>query len=277
MVLCGGAINSPQLLMLSGIGPASHLGEVGIDVRVDLAGVGANLQDHPVVPLLWDTHGTTDLGELNNVANFARWKARGTGPLASNIGEAGAFFASRDGLAAPDLQIHVAPSGFYDNGLHEPNRRMVTAAPTLVSVASRGHVRLRSADPGWHPEIEAAYFEDQVDLDAMLAGLRRTWEICTQGALGGFVTKPWNLPDSPSDEDLVEHARTWGQTLYHPTSTCAMGSGGDAVVDPDLRVRGISGLRVADASVMPAVCRGNTNAPTIMIGEKAADLIKETQ
>ena len=135
--------------------------------------------------------------ELNNVANFARWKARGTGPLASNIGEAGAFFASRDGLAAPDLQIHVAPSGFYDNGLHEPNRRMVTAAPTLVSVASRGHIRLRSADPGWHPEIEAAYFEDQVDLDAMLAGLRRTWEICTQGALGGFVTKPWNLPDSP--------------------------------------------------------------------------------
>ena len=136
-------------------------------------------------------------------------------------------------------------------------------------------MRLRSADPGWHPEIEAAYFEDQVDLDAMLAGLRRTWEIVTQGALGAHVTTPWELPEAPSDEDLVEHARTWGQTLYHPTSTCAMGSGEDAVVDPDLRVRGISGLRVADASVMPAVCRGNTNAPTIMIGEKAADLIKE--
>ena len=276
VVLCGGAINSPQLLLLSGIGPASHLGEHGIDVRVDLPGVGANLQDHPVVPMLWDTHGTTDLAQLNNVANFARWKARGTGPLASNVGEAGAFFTSRDGLAAPDLQIHVAPSGFYDNGLHEPDRRMVTVAPTLVSIASRGHVRLRSADPGWHPDIEAAYFEDQVDLDAMLAGMRRTWEIATQGALGGIVTKPWNLPDSPTDEDLVEHARQWGQTLYHPTSTCAMGTSEDAVVDPDLRVRGVSGLRVADASVMPAVTRGNTNAPTIMIGEKAADLIKES-
>jgi len=276
VVLCGGAINSPQLLLLSGIGPASHLREVGVEVKVDLAGVGANLQDHPVVPLLWDTHGTTDLAQLNNIVNFARWKARGTGPLASNIGEAGAFFASRDGLTAPDIQIHLAPSGFYDNGLHEPDRRMVTAAATLVNVQSRGHVRLRSTDPAWHPEIEAAYFEDQVDLDAMLAGLRRTFEICTQGALGGFVTRPWNLPDAPSDEDLLEHARRWGQTLYHPTSTCAMGTSEDAVVDPQLRVRGVSGLRVADASVMPAVVRGNTNAPTIMIGEKAADLIKET-
>jgi choline dehydrogenase len=171
----------------------------------------------------------------------------------------------------------MAPAGFYDNGLHEPDRRMVTAAATLVNVQSRGHIRLRSTDPAWHPEIEAAYFEDQVDLDAMLAGLRRTWEICTQGALGGFVTRPWNLPDSPADEDLLEHARRWGQTLYHPTSTCAMGTSEDAVVDPDLRVRGVSGLRVADASVMPAVVRGNTNAPTIMIGEKAADLIKAQQ
>jgi choline dehydrogenase len=273
VVLCGGAINSPQLLMLSGIGPASHLGEIGIDARVDLAGVGANLQDHPVVPMLWETQGTTDLGQLNNLANFARWKARGTGPLASNIGEAGAFFASRDGLPAPDLQIHTAPAGFYDNGMHEPDRRMVTSAPTLVSVQSRGTLRLRSADPGWHPAIDAAYFDDQADLDAMLAGMRRTWDIVTQGALGRMITRPWQLPDSPTDEDFVEHARQWGQTLYHPTSTCAMGSGEDAVVDPELKVRGVSGLRVADASVMPAVCRGNTNAPTIMIGEKAADLI----
>ena len=185
VLLCGGSINSPQLLLLSGIGPASHLGEVGVETKVDLAGVGANLQDHPVVPMLWHTHGITDLAQLNNVRNFARWKLRGTGPLASNIGEAGAFFASRDGLPAPDVQIHMAPAGFYDNGLHEPTHAMVTAAPTLVSVASRGYLRLRSADPTWHPEIEAAYFDDQADLDAMLAGLRRTFEICTQGALGG--------------------------------------------------------------------------------------------
>ena len=276
VLLCGGSINSPQLLMLSGVGPASHLREVGVDARVDLAGVGANLQDHPVVPMLWYTHGTSDLAQLNNLVNFARWKARGTGPLASNIGEAGAFFSSREALPAPDLQIHMAPFGFYDNGLHEPTRPMVTAAPTLVSVASRGSVRLRSADPTWHPAIDAAYFDDQADLDAMLAGLRRTWEICTQGALAAYVDQPWQLPASPSDEDLVEHARTWGQTLYHPTSTCAMGTGEDAVVDPTLRVRGVEGLRVVDASVMPAVVRGNTNAPVIMVAEKAADLIKES-
>ena len=277
VLLCGGSINSPQLLMLSGIGPASHLREVGVQSLVDLPGVGANLQDHPVVPMLWHTRGVTDLAQLNNVRNFARWKVRGTGPLASNIGEAGAFFASRDGLPAPDVQLHMAPAGFYDNGLHEPTHAMVTVAPTLVSVASRGSLRLRSADPMWHPAIDPAYFDDQADLDAMLAGLRRTWEICTQGALGAYVDRPWQLPPRPSDEDLLEHARTWGQTLYHPTSTCAMGTGEDAVVDPSLRVRGVEGLRVADASVMPAVVRGNTNAPTIMIGEKAADLVRSEQ
>jgi choline dehydrogenase len=277
VLLCGGSVNSPQLLMLSGIGPASHLAEVGVESRVDLAGVGANLQDHPVVPLLWYTHGVTDLAQLNNVRNFARWKVRGSGPLASNIGEAGAFFSSREGLAGPDVQIHMAPAGFYDNGLHEPTHSMVTAAPTLVSVASRGSLRLRSSDPTWHPEIDAAYFDDQADLDAMLAGLRRTWDICTHGALAAYVDRPWQLPADPSDDDLLEHARTWAQTLYHPTSTCAMGTGEDAVVDPELRVRGVDGLRVVDASVMPTVPRGNTNAPTIMIGEKAADLIKESR
>ena len=274
VLLCGGAINSPQLLMLSGIGPGNHLAEMGIESRVDLPGVGTNLQDHPVIPLLWYTRGITDLAQLNNVRNFVRWKARGSGPLASNVGEAGAFFTSRDGLAAPDIQIHSAPSGFYDNGFHEPTSRMFTAAPTLVSVASRGSVRLRSNDPAWHPAIDAAYLEDQSDLDALLAGARRTWEICTQGAVSRYLDRPWNLPDDPSDEDLVEHIRTWAQTLYHPVATCAMGSGEDAVVDQGLRVRGVTGLRVVDASVMPAVPRGNTNAPTIMIAEKAADEIR---
>jgi choline dehydrogenase len=144
-------------------------------------------------------------------------------------------------------------------------------------VASRGSIRLRSADPGWHPEIESAYFDDQADLDAMLAGMKRTWDICTQGALAPYLDQPWQVSDSPSDEEIVEHIRTWAQTLYHPTSTCAMGGGDEAVVDAELRVRGVDGLRVVDASVMPAVPRGNTNAPTIMIGEKAADLIKESR
>ena len=276
VVLCGGAINSPHLLMLSGIGPSAQLAEHGIDGKVELAGVGANLQDHTLVPLLWYTRGTTDLGELSNLRNLTRWKVRGTGPLSSNVAEAGAFLSSRDGLPAPDLQIHVAPSGFYDNGFHEPTSRMFTAAPGLVSVQSRGSIRLRSADPMWHPAIDPAYLEDQTDLDALLVGMRRTWEICTQGALAAYLDRPWEMPDNPTDDDLLDRIRTWGQTIYHPTSTCAMGTSEDAVVDPELRVRGVEGLRVADASVMPAVPRGNTNAPTIMVAEKAAELIRSS-
>ncbi len=276
IALCGGSVNSPQLLMLSGIGPAGHLREHGIDVRADLAGVGQNLHDHPAVPMLWYTRGVSDLAELSNVRNLIRWKARGDGPLASNIGEGGAFWRTRPELPAPDIQIHVAPSGFYDNGFHEPTSRMFTAAPTLVSVASRGALRLRSADPRWHPEIDAGYFDDSGDLDAVVAGMRRLWEICTQGPLAAHLDKPWALPLSPSDEQLSDHARAWAQTLYHPVGTCAMGSGEDAVVDADLKVRGVDGLRVVDASVMPVVPRGNTNAPTIMVAEKAADLIRST-
>ncbi len=274
VLLCGGAVNSPQLLMLSGIGPATHLREHGIDVVADLAGVGQRLQDHPAVPMIWYTHGTTDLAEFSNVRNLLRWKVRGTGPLSSNVGEGGGFLKTREDLAAPDMQYHVAPSGFYDNGLHEPTRRMFTAAPTLVSVRSRGSLRLRSADPTWHPEIDAAYFDDGADLDAMLAGVKRIWEICGQGPVSRHLDTPWQLPDNPSDDDFLEHIRTHAQTLYHPVATCAMGTGEDAVVDAELRVRGVDGLRVVDASVMPVVPRGNTNAPTVMVAEKAADLIR---
>jgi choline dehydrogenase len=277
VLLCGGAVNSPHLLLLSGIGPATQLREHGIDVVADLPWVGQRLQDHPATPLIWYTRGTTDLVEFSNVRNLLRWKVRGTGPLSSNVGEGGGFLRTREDLPAPDIQYHVAPAGFYDNGLREPTRRMFTAAPTLVSVRSRGSLTLRSADPAWHPEIDAAYFDDGADLDTMLAGIRRLWEICTQGPLAKHLDEPWQLPSDPTDEDLLEHVRTWTQTLYHPVSTCAMGSGEEAVVDPDLRVRGVDGLRVVDASVMPAVPRGNTNAPTVMIAEKASDLIRSAR
>ncbi len=277
VLLCGGAVNSPQLLLLSGIGPAAHLREHGIDVVADLAGVGQGLQDHPAIPLIWYTRGTTDLVEFSNVRNLLRWKARGTGPLSSNVGEGGGFLRTSEDLAAPDMQYHVAPAGFYDNGLREPTRRMFTAAPTLVSVRSRGSLRLRSADPAWHPAIDAAYFDDGADLDAMVAGMRRLWDMCGQGPLAAHLDTPWQLPQDPTDDDFVEHLRTHAQTLYHPVATCAMGSGEDAVVDAELCVRGVDGLRVVDASVMPAVPRGNTNAPTVMVAEKAADLIRSSR
>ncbi|MCW2866467.1 MAG: choline dehydrogenase [Marmoricola sp.] len=279
VVVAGGAVNSPQLLMLSGIGPGNHLREVGVEVLVDLPGVGQNLHDHPAVPVILRTRNTTDLMDHNNLVQFARAKATGTGPLVSNIAESGAFWRSREDLAAPDLQAHIAPTGFYDNGLHEPTSRNITLAPTLVNVASRGSLRLRSDDPRWHPEIDPGYYDDQADLDAMVLGVRRMLETAATGALAEHVAGP-GLPsmadwgDDPTDAQIVEHVRTHTQTLYHPVGTCAMGGDERAVVDPDLRVRGVEGLRVADASVMPMVPRGNTNAASIMIGERAADLLR---
>jgi len=275
VLLSGGAINSPQLLMLSGIGPAAHLREVGIDVVVDSPGVGQNLQDHPVAGTLVYTRNTTDLAEAVTMGNMLRWQATRTGPLVSNIGEGGAFYASRDDLDLPDIQIHVAPSGFYDNGLHEPVRRSVTVAPTLVNVQSRGHIRLRSADPTWHPEIDPAYFDDPADLDAMLGGYRRMLDMIWQGPMARLLDEPWEpAVRNPTDDQILDVVQRLAQTLYHPTSTCSMGTVEGSVVDPELRVHGIEGLRVVDASVMPRVPRGNTNAPTIMIAEKAADLIR---
>lgn len=276
IVLSGGAINSPQLLMLSGIGPGAHLREHGIDVVVDSPGVGQNLQDHPVGGLMYYTQRTTDLAGQLSMKNLLRWKATGRGPLASNIGEAGGYFASRDDLEDPDIQIFVVPTGFYDNGEHEPVRNAATVAACLVRVESKGQIRLRSADPTWHPEIDPAYFDDRTDLDAMVRGARRLVDVSRQQPFRGYVGAPW-IPETldPTDDQIEAGIRRMSQTLYHPVGTCAMGTVEGSVVGPDLKVHGIEGLRVADASVMPRVPRGNTNAPTIMIGEKAADLIKQ--
>ena len=167
-------------------------------------------------------------------------------------------------------------SGFYDNMLHEPTKRGFVCGPTLVNVASRGRLRLRSKNPDWHPSIEPDYFGASDDLEAMLAGTRAAFELCAQGPLAQHLGKPWHLPEAPSDDDFLALIREYAQTLFHPVGTCAMGSGEDSVVDPQLRVRGTEGLRVVDASVMPMITRGNTNAPTIMIAEKAADEIRKS-
>ena len=278
IVLSGGAINSPQLLMLSGIGPAEHLRDVGIDVVVDLPGVGANLHDHPVTPLLWRTRGTTDIA-VDHVRppNLLRWQFLGRGPLVSNIGEAGGFVTTRSGLQGPDIQFIVAPTGLYDNGLQEPAGRMFTTGVTLVDVASRGTLRLAGADPRWRPRLDPAYFAEHIDVQTMLAGCRQAIDIVRTGPLARLIDRPFlHGSDDLDTAALTRVLRRWTQTLYHPVGTCAMGSGDKAVVDADLRVRGVDGLRVADASVMPRVTRGNTNAPTVMIGEKAADLLRGT-
>ncbi|EWC60559.1 Choline dehydrogenase [Actinokineospora spheciospongiae] len=276
VLLSGGAVNSPQLLMLSGIGPAEHLRELGIDVAVSLPGVGENLHDHPASPVIWTTRGTSDMTDFVTPGRLLQWQALGRGPLSSNIGEGGGFVRTRDGLDAPDMQFHVAPTMFYDNGMREPTAKGFTSATTLVAPKSRGTLRLRSADPRWRPLIDPAYYADPADLEATIAATRMLRDIARQPSIGRYLVSPF-LPDRAddlSDSELADHIRTWTQTLYHPVGTCSMGTGETAVVDPALRVNGVEGLRVVDASVFPLIPRGNTNAPTIMLAEKAADLIR---
>lgn len=271
VLLAAGAIGSPQLLMLSGVGPAAHLRDRGIDVVVDAAGVGANLIDHPVVPLLWLTKNTDAVTDYQTPTRLLQAKLLGRGPLTSNIGEGGLFFATSQATGGlPNIQVHCAGAGFFDNGLRETPGRAFTAGPTLVEVHSRGRVTLRSSDPFARPEIDAGYFTDRRDLDAIVEGCLTTREIVLGSKTMRHFIQESYIGDANTPETMIEHVRTWGQTLYHPVGTCAIGS----VVDENLRVHGIANLRVVDASVMPNVTRGNTNAPVIAIAERAADLIR---
>jgi choline dehydrogenase-like flavoprotein len=281
VILSAGAVGSPQLLMLSGIGPADHLRDVGIPVLVDSPGVGANLSDHPVVPAQWRTPGSVNLWEKLGPAQLMRWRLRHSGPLTSNIAEAGGFSRTRPSLPAPDLQWHALPSPFVDQGLADPQYRAFTLLIALVDVGSRGRVWLRSADPRHKPAIDPAYLSDSTDIEPLVEGVRLAREFAAASPLAKVCTEEVGPgPEVHTDAEVREFIRREIGTLYHPVGTCAMG--GDSrlaaakiisVVDPELRVRGVEGLRVVDASVIPVVPRGNTNAPTIAVAERAADLI----
>jgi len=273
VLLAGGAVNSPQLLMLSGIGPAPHLREVGVDVVHDLPGVGQGLQDHPAMPFICSARGSS-LKDAEDLKHVADYYLRRRGPLTSNVGEGGSFFRSRPDLDEVDLQFHFAPVKFYGQGLYDPDEDALTLAVTLVRVASRGSLTLRSADPTWAPAIDGGYLREDEDLEALVAGTKVAREVLRGSALGSVVTAEW-LPTAAqtSDDDLRDAVRGGIESLYHPVSSCRMGVDDLAVVDPELRVHGVDGLRVVDASVMPTLVRGNTNAPTIMIAERAADLV----
>ncbi|RBY97995.1 choline dehydrogenase [Blastococcus sp. TF02-8] len=274
VVLSGGAVNSPQLLMLSGIGPADHLREVGVDVVQDLPGVGGGLQDHPLVPVIWNVRSGKSLRLAETPLNMAMWKAAGRGPLTSNLAEAGLFTTSDPSLAEPDLQMHFLPVKFWKQAEIDPDAEAFTSAVVLVHVHSRGSVRLRSADPTWAPAIDAGYLTDDRDLDALISGVEQARQIASAAPLSGILADEWSPGSSASGRGaLREKVRDTLESLYHPVSSCRMGTDEQAVVDSQLRVRGIEGLRVVDASVMPTLVRGNTNAPTIMIAERAADLI----
>jgi choline dehydrogenase len=281
VILAAGAIGSPQLLMLSGIGPADHLRDRGIFVIVDNPAVGANLTDHPSVPVLWSTPAVKGLWESSGTAGVARWMLTHKGPLTSNIAESGGFARSDPKLAAPDLQWHVLPVGFREQGLADPARRAMTVLVTLVDVASRGRVRLASRDPRHRPLIDAGYLADVRDLGTLAAGVRMARDFGTAAPMSRICAEELAPGEGVhTDHEVRDYIRAALVTTYHPAGTCAMGGDSGAaksrpasVVDPLLRVRGVDRLRVVDASIMPALPRGNTNAPVIAMAERAADLI----
>jgi choline dehydrogenase len=269
VILAAGAYNSPQLLMLSGVGPAGLLDALDIPVVVDQPLVGQNLQDHPQVTLVFTHSQPISLLSAGEPHNVQLYLANGSGPLASNGPEVGGFVRTRGGLPAPDLQFHTAPFMFVDGGLAPPTEHAISFGGCVLTPRSRGSVTLASADPTSKPMIRHNFYAEEADLEVAVAGLRIGLEIARQSALSPYTEAAFRPPASESDADLRAYVRRHSQTLFHPAGTCAMG----AVVDADLRVLGVDGLRVVDASVMPTVVRGNTNAPTIAIAEKASDLI----
>ena len=276
--MCAGAVNSPQLLMLSGIGPAQHLRELGIPVQLDLPGVGENLQDHlDVCTLYKSTQAVSyDFRPLAELGVALRYLWFRNGPGASNVAEAGAFLCSS--LAAggrPDIQLHFVPAQLDDHGRNRLPGHGFTLHACNLQPLSRGRVRLRSARATDAPRIFANYLREPHDLAAMIEAVRRSREILGAPSFDAYRgSEVFPGAQAQTDAELAAFIRAKAETIYHPVGTCRMGTDELAVVDPSLCVRGVRGLRVVDASIMPTIVRGNTNAPTIMIAEKAADLIR---
>ena len=278
IIICAGAIGSPHLLMLSGIGPAEHLRTLDIPVLCDLPGVGANLQDHPAVPVAYECTQPISLTSAESIANLIRYMAFKTGPLTSNVGEAGGFVKTSANCPTPDVQYHFAPGYFVEHGFRQIKEHGYSLIPTLIRPNSRGRITLRSSNPLDPPLIHANYFADPRDTQAVVEGLRIARAIAETNAFAKY--RKCELCPGPGikndEKSLRGYIEKNAQTLYHPVGTCKMGPADDAlaVVDSELRLHGVEGLRVVDASIMPVIPGGNTNAPTIMVAEKAADLIK---
>lgn len=277
VVLCAGAINTPQLLMLSGIGDHDRLARLGIVTVAHSPEVGTNLLDHLVVPLGFDIpYGS--LTDAQKPLELVNYLVRRRGMLTSNVGEAYGFVKSRPDLDLPDLELIFAPAPYFDEGIGDPYvGHAVVMGPILLKPRSHGTIALRSSDPHDKPAIDPRYLTDDAGADraALMAGLRMCADIARAPALKdivGRIARP--LDASILDDDTLGRAlESLSHTLYHPVGTCRMGRDDASVVDPQLRVRGVTALRVADASVMPTIIRGHTQAPSMLIGEKAADLI----
>jgi choline dehydrogenase len=283
VILCGGAYNSPQLLMLSGIGPADHLRESGLTAVVDLPGVGRNLSEHPYTMVEFAaTKPVTFLNELRldrALRHAAHWALFGAGPFATQINSCNAVIRTLPDLTQPNIQLMCNPvrmdANLWFPGFCERKAHVFAVGVVQLHPRSRGWVKLRSANPADAPRITLNIFADTADFADMRSGIRearRIYRTAPQGDLTGEEISPGAAVDS--DSELDAFIRATATTAQHPVGTCSMGAGADSVVDAQLRVRGVEGLRVADASVMPTVPGGNTNAACIMVGEKASDLIR---
>ena len=275
VILSAGTVNSPQLLMLSGIGDPEQLRAVGVEPRHELEGVGANLQDHLACGIVVHCPKPVTLFAADSRAQLARFLLARRGMLTSSVNEAVAFVRSDPALAAPDLELVWLPVPLLGEGLTPPPAHGVTLGVELLQPDSRGDIRLASGNPAEPPVIDPGYLTAESDLRGLVVGMRIAERVCDTAALRPYIgapMAPW--PGKVDDAKLATVIREYAGTAFHPVGTCRMGSDDAAVVDSELRVRGLDGLRVVDASVMPRIIRGHTHAPTVMIAERAADLIR---
>jgi choline dehydrogenase len=288
IILSAGTVNSPQILLLSGVGPADELAEHGIKAVHDLPGVGKNLQDHVDCVMAYECRKPVslykDLRGDKIALSLLQGMVLGEGVMTTFPYEAGAFLKSHEGLVAPDIQLHFMPALEKTSNFYFPNpfKKAATEANhgfTLrvgpLNPESRGEIKLRSANPSDPPKIHANYLQSDFDVRTMIRAIRMTREIIGQKAFADYRGKELAPgPDARTDAELESWLRANAMTTFHPVGTCRAGHGGDAVVDEKLRVHGIDGLRVADASIMPIISSGNTSAPAIMIGERCAEFIR---
>jgi choline dehydrogenase len=274
VILCSGTINSPQLLMLSGIGSKEHLNALGIPVVADLPGVGQNLQDHLCVSVVYKCTKNISLANAEKIENILKYLLFKNGSLTTNVAEAGGFIKTNPDLQTPNLQFHFIPAYFLNHGFTKPEGHGFTFVPTLLSPQSKGSIYLRSTNPLDSPVIQPNYLEKAADLEVLVAGVKLARKLVQTKAFDEFrgeeLFPGFEIQD---DEEIHTFIRNMAETLYHPVGTCKMGYDALSVVNSQLQVHKVKGLRVVDASIMPFIVGGNTNAPTIMIAEKAAEMI----
>ncbi|GAA4090716.1 GMC family oxidoreductase [Nonomuraea soli] len=273
VLLAAGAIGSPHLLLRSGVGAADELREEGVEVLLDRPEVGRNLQDHLASGVTLTTPAPVSIAFADSLVNLLRYIVMRTGPFTTNVGEAVAFIRTTPAEPAPDIELIFAPGPFVNHGLDKPHSHGMTVGVILLQPESRGRVSLA----GREATIDPAYLSSPADVQRLVAGLKVAKQVMATTAMQPYAGEPYEPYWGPeSDAELAQWVREKGETLYHPVGTCRMGTDPEAVVDPELKVRGLEGLRVIDASIMPTLNRGHTHAPAIMIGEKGADLVKGT-